>query len=159
MGLGDRHGENILIDQLNGEVVHVDFDCLFDKGLTLEKPEKVPFRLTPNMVDAFGISGVEGLFRRSSEVCMGVLRSNQETLMSVLQTFVHDPLVEWKDKDPRDRESSATRTMSNIERRLKGKRKSDSLPLSVHGQVHQLTKEATAEHLLAQMYIGWMPWL
>lgn len=43
-GLGDRHGENILIDQASGDVVHVDFSCLFDKGLTLEKPEMVPFR-------------------------------------------------------------------------------------------------------------------
>lgn len=43
-GLGDRHGENILVDQSNGDVVHVDFSCLFDKGLTLEKPEMVPFR-------------------------------------------------------------------------------------------------------------------
>lgn len=27
--LGDRHGENILIDTTNGDVVHVDFNCLF----------------------------------------------------------------------------------------------------------------------------------
>jgi serine/threonine-protein kinase ATR len=52
MGLGDRHTENILIDRTNGECVHVDFDCLFDKGLSLAKPEIVPFRLTPNIVDA-----------------------------------------------------------------------------------------------------------
>ena len=31
MGLGDRHGENIMLDQTSGECVHVDFDCLFDK--------------------------------------------------------------------------------------------------------------------------------
>ena len=31
LGLGDRHAENILIDTSCGEVVHVDFDCLFDK--------------------------------------------------------------------------------------------------------------------------------
>jgi serine/threonine-protein kinase ATR len=31
VGLGDRHGENILIDTLSGDCVHVDFDCLFDK--------------------------------------------------------------------------------------------------------------------------------
>lgn len=27
--LGDRHGENILLDTTNGDVVHVDFNCLF----------------------------------------------------------------------------------------------------------------------------------
>ena len=36
LGLGDRHGENIMIDVVSGETVHVDFGCLFDRGLTLE---------------------------------------------------------------------------------------------------------------------------
>ena len=31
VGLGDRHGENILIDETSGGCVHVDFNCLFDK--------------------------------------------------------------------------------------------------------------------------------
>lgn len=38
-GLGDRHAENILIDTLTGDVVHVDFNVLFDKGETLRIPE------------------------------------------------------------------------------------------------------------------------
>jgi serine/threonine-protein kinase ATR len=29
IGLGDRHGENILMDKGSGECVHVDFDCAF----------------------------------------------------------------------------------------------------------------------------------
>ncbi len=95
IGLGDRHTENILIDQTNGECVHVDFDCLFDKGLTLLRPEIVPFRLTPNMVDAMGVAGVEGAFRRTLEVCMAVLRDNKDTLMSVLEPFLRDPTVAW----------------------------------------------------------------
>jgi hypothetical protein len=31
IGLGDRHGENILFDSTNGDCVHVDFNCLFNK--------------------------------------------------------------------------------------------------------------------------------
>lgn len=31
VGLGDRHGENILVDASSGDVVHVDFSCLFDR--------------------------------------------------------------------------------------------------------------------------------
>ena len=31
LGLGDRHGENILLDTTCGDVVHVDFNCLFNK--------------------------------------------------------------------------------------------------------------------------------
>lgn len=60
LGLGDRHCENILLDQITGDVVHVDFNCLFEKGKLLETPERVPFRLTQNVVDGLGITGVEG---------------------------------------------------------------------------------------------------
>lgn len=31
LGLGDRHGENILFDSESGDTVHVDFNCLFNK--------------------------------------------------------------------------------------------------------------------------------
>ena len=31
--LGDRHGENILFEEGTGGVLHVDFNCLFDKVL------------------------------------------------------------------------------------------------------------------------------
>ncbi len=31
LGLGDRHGENILFDSTSGDCVHVDFNCLFNR--------------------------------------------------------------------------------------------------------------------------------
>ena len=74
VGLGDRHGENILLDQESGDCVHVDFSCLFDKGLELETPEMVPFRLTQNIVDGLGVGGYEGTFMRVCEITLGVLR-------------------------------------------------------------------------------------
>jgi len=73
--LGDRHCENILLDMITGGIVHVDFNCLFEKasslmlflctnpdrqGKTLETPERTPFRLTQNMVDGLGVTGTEG---------------------------------------------------------------------------------------------------
>jgi len=33
--LGDRHLENILMDSHTGDVVHVDFNCLFEKVFLL----------------------------------------------------------------------------------------------------------------------------
>lgn len=95
VGLGDRHGDNILIDTQLGECVHVDFDCLFDKGLKLQRPEIVPFRLSPCMVDAMGLTGYEGVFRHSMEACMRVLRENKELLIGVLKPFIQDPTVAW----------------------------------------------------------------
>jgi hypothetical protein len=35
LGLGDRHGENILFDSTNGDTVHVDFNCLFNRVLLI----------------------------------------------------------------------------------------------------------------------------
>ena len=46
LGLGDRHLDNILLDFSTGEMVHIDFNVVFDQGLRLRVPEIVPFRLT-----------------------------------------------------------------------------------------------------------------
>lgn len=45
LGLGDRHGENILLDSTNGGVVHVDFNCLFNRVLQNNKFKACIFEL------------------------------------------------------------------------------------------------------------------
>jgi serine/threonine-protein kinase ATR len=99
LGLGDRHTENILVDTSCGEVVHVDFDCLFDKALKLARPEVVPFRLTPNMVDAMGSVGYEGAFRGGLIETLTVLREHRELLLAILQPFLLDPVISWKNSE------------------------------------------------------------
>jgi phosphatidylinositol kinase/protein kinase (PI-3 family) len=47
-GVGDRHSQNILIDNRTAEVVHIDLGIAFDQGKLLTTPELVPFRLTRN---------------------------------------------------------------------------------------------------------------
>jgi ataxia telangiectasia mutated family protein len=61
----------------------------------LPTPEQVPFRLTPDIVDGFGISGVEGVFRKCSEETIRVLRSKSAVLMTILEVFKYDPLQKW----------------------------------------------------------------
>lgn len=39
-----------------------------------------------------------GVFRIACEVTMQLLRDNKDSLMSVLDAFIHDPLVEWEDE-------------------------------------------------------------
>ena len=58
----------------------------------------MPFRLTQNLVDAMGVTGYDGVFRKAGEVTMRLLRANTDTLMSVLESFIHDPLLEWNRK-------------------------------------------------------------
>eukprot|EP00795_Rhopilema_esculentum_P004649 gene4649-20929_t len=169
LGLGDRHGENILFDSTTGDCFHVDFNCLFNKGETFECPERVPFRLTNQLVSAMGPLGYEGVFRRSCEVTMKLMRTQRDSLLSVLNTFIYDPLVEWT-KDRRKQsvetgENTNEKAMSilrNVEDRLAGycvSMKNLRLNLSIEGQVHQLIKEATSLENLSQMYIGWAAYL
>lgn len=150
LGLGDRHGENILFDSTNGDTVHVDFNCLFNKGELFEVPEVVPFRLTHNMVirilffcakfyqirlnykyicnvqvHAMGPLGVEGSYRRCCEITLKVLQDQMPTLMSVLRPFVYDPLVGWSRQSKTDgrserTDSQAMMNVQHIEQRLKG---------------------------------------
>ncbi|KAK3833924.1 MAG: hypothetical protein JOS17DRAFT_682790 [Linnemannia elongata] len=128
VGLGDRHGENLLLDELNGDVVHVDFNCLFDAGKTFPKPERVPFRLTHNMVDGMGLSGYDGVYRLACEKTLGVFRDNFESLVSVLEGFVHDPLVEWSNsrKKSQQREAAGTTVGDDSRARLVRGARADS---------------------------------
>ncbi|XP_072931916.1 serine/threonine-protein kinase ATR isoform X2 [Epargyreus clarus] len=168
LGLGDRHGENISFDNTNGDTVHVDFNCLFNKGETFEWPERVPFRLTHNLLAAMGPLKHEGPFRKSCEAVMRVLRSQTAALMSVITPFVYDPLVSWgRTRAPLDcaerTNDHALLQLEHIRQRLNGmvklKNKQYSLPLSPEGQVEHLIAEATSVINLCQMYIGWGPYL
>ena len=155
IGLGDRHLENINVDTKTGETFHVDMNCLFNKGETMKVPEVVPFRLTHNMVDAFGPLGTEGPFRIACEISLRVMRQEKDLIMSVLRPFVYDPLVDWTKSKAGGEEGPVH--LKRVEDRLTGivtdpleikknrKRKKSLLghPLSVEGQVIHLIKEAT----------------
>ncbi|KAJ3014917.1 Serine/threonine-protein kinase smg1 [Thoreauomyces humboldtii] len=95
IGLGDRHLDNILLDQHSGELVHIDFNVCFENGFKLRVPETVPFRLTQNIRSALGVTGTHGVFRIASENVLRVMRDNRETLLTLLEAFVYDPLVDW----------------------------------------------------------------
>ena len=47
------------------------------------------------MIDGLGIAGYEGVFLKVCEITLSVLRGHKEALLTVLETFIHDPLVEW----------------------------------------------------------------
>jgi hypothetical protein len=98
LGLGDRHLNNLLWDGRRAELLHIDYTVCFDRGLRLRVPEVVPFRLTPVLVAALGPLGVDsGAFVNGMETVLRGLRGHKELLFSVLETLVHDPLVNWED--------------------------------------------------------------
>lgn len=44
---------------MTGEILHIDYNVCFEKGKTLRVPEKVPFRMTSNLQEALGVTGIE----------------------------------------------------------------------------------------------------
>uniref|UniRef100_A0A672H729 non-specific serine/threonine protein kinase n=1 Tax=Salarias fasciatus TaxID=181472 RepID=A0A672H729_SALFA len=95
VGLGDRHIQNILIDEETAELIHIDLGVAFEQGKVLPTPETVPFRLSRDIVDGMGITGVEGVFRRCCEKTMEVMRSSQEALVTIVEVLLYDPLFDW----------------------------------------------------------------
>ncbi|KAK3744393.1 hypothetical protein QZH41_012155, partial [Actinostola sp. cb2023] len=174
LGLGDRHGENILFDSTNGDCVHVDLNCLFNKGETFDCPEKVPFRLTHNLVNAMGLLGYEGVFRRSCEVTLRLMREQCDSLLTVLGTFIYDPLVEWQKirgrdliPDAKNKETGevtneeAVKILKDVEQRLKGfyNKNRIMIPLSIEGQVHKLITVRGNRHTKLGANVHWLGFL
>ncbi|BDA50909.1 probable serine/threonine-protein kinase SMG1 at C-terminar half [Coccomyxa sp. Obi] len=94
LGLGDRHLDNILFDKRTAELVHIDYNVVFERGKQLRVPEIVPFRLTQSMQSALGVTGVEGAFRLGAESALAALRASEGALSTVLLSTLNAPSVE-----------------------------------------------------------------
>ncbi len=109
------------MDQLTWGALHIDFgdvrtasppcsskntDAYQLFGAAQERsflPEKVPFRLTKMMTNAFELSaarghkvpGSRGSFKQASIVTMRVMRDSRSSLLAMLEAFLYDPLLSW----------------------------------------------------------------
>ena len=83
------------------------------------------------MIDAFGPTGYEGTFRGGVMSAMSTLRTNRDTLLSVLEPFVKDPVIDWKKMRAQQKQGKskinsgenndeAKRSMKVIEGRIRG---------------------------------------
>ncbi|TSP46813.1 Serine-protein kinase ATM [Bagarius yarrelli] len=187
VGLGDRHIQNILIDEQTAELVHIDLGVAFEQGKILPTPETVPFRLSRDIVDGMGITGVEGVFRRCCEKTMEVMRNSQEVLL-------YDPLFDWTmnplkafylqqqdeqaelnatlnptpageepethrkpSSDSQSFNKVAERVLLRLQEKLKGVE--EGTVLSVGGQVNLLIQQAMDPKNLSRLFPGWQAWV
>lgn len=170
LGLGDRHCNNILLDEFTGEPIHIDLGVAFDQGKRLPIPETVPFRLTRDIVDGFGFLGVRGVFTKLCEHTFRVLQQHKEQILSIVDALRWDPLHSWsispirKQKlqdgenngdiggvKPHEDGSDASTALLTVTEKL------DARNLSVDATVRELIREATSDHNLAVIYCGWCP--
>lgn len=168
LGLGDRHCNNILLDEFTGEPIHIDLGVAFDQGKRLPIPETVPFRLTRDIVDGFGISGTRGSFGKVCEHSFRVLRSNKDRILSILDVLRWDPLYSWsispirkqklQDENggigahvPHEHGSEAGDALLTVMKKI------NADGLSVEATVLELIQEATSVENLAVIYCGWCP--
>jgi serine/threonine-protein kinase ATR len=69
------------------------------------------------MIDAFGPTGSDGIYASTLKATMSVLRENRDTLLSVLEPFVKDPVINWKKhRASQQRTSSGIRVASHSDR-------------------------------------------
>jgi FKBP12-rapamycin complex-associated protein len=121
LGLGDRHPSNLMLDRLTGKILHIDFGDCFEVAVHREKfPEKIPFRLTRMLVTAMEVSGIEGNFRFTCESVISMLRNNKDSVLAMLEAFVHDPLINWRLLVRPSQEDVAGRSRSAADRSANG---------------------------------------
>lgn len=181
LGLGDRHGHNILLDSQSGEVVHIDLGVAFEMGRVLPVPELVPFRLTRDIIDGMGITKTEGVFRRCCEFTLEALRKEIYSIMTILDVLRYDPLYSWSispvrlaklqegqsaAQEPlpsdivgnhgnrRQKEAATVNEPGEADRALTVVNKKLSKTLSVTATVNDLINQASDEKNLAVLYSG-----
>lgn len=61
----------------------------------LPVPELIPIRLTRQLIQLMSPIGTNGLFRATMIHTMNALRENSDLLLSTMDVFIKEPLMEW----------------------------------------------------------------
>ncbi|EJW88877.1 phosphatidylinositol 3-and 4-kinase [Wuchereria bancrofti] len=156
VGLGDRHLNNIMVEKETGRLVHIDLGMVFEFGKrNLLVPERVPFRLTREIVDPILIEGVNGKFKSIAVDTLDCLRKNSQALIGLALVLLHDPLTKYLDGE--NGNQFATLAICRLRDKLAGVE--NRIYMDPSQQVSHLIKEASDPENLARMFAGWMPFL
>lgn len=59
-------------------------------------PETVPFRLTREILAPMGLGAQNGVFKKSCQDTLSVLRNHKVIIIAILEVLLYDPLYMWK---------------------------------------------------------------
>ena len=80
-----QFSNHVPVNSLNLLLIIFETGIAFEQGKQLPTPETIPFRLTRDLVDGMGITGVEGVFRRCCEKVMDLMRNSQEAILTIVE--------------------------------------------------------------------------
>ncbi|KAJ1339571.1 hypothetical protein BSLG_005818 [Batrachochytrium salamandrivorans] len=159
MGIGDRHTENFLVD-LKG----IDFGYAFGSATeVLPVPELVPFRLTRQIKEFMGPLGIHVLLEPPMVDVMTVLQEKKDMIMTSLDIFVKEPLMEWRKFAISQYKRNNKPYLGRARDILVG---NDTLAMrsqvgqqcaDVREQVRCLIDQATDPNILGRAWRGWLP--
>ncbi|XP_011193336.2 serine/threonine-protein kinase ATM [Zeugodacus cucurbitae] len=165
VGLGDRHTQNILVDEKTAEVIHIDFGIAFEQGKIMPTPETVPFRLTRDMVAPMGICETGGMFKKACQSTLEVLRKNQSVIITILEVLLYDPLYIWNvvqtpsGSIADEKNLTAQRALLCVQHKLEGRLSNITGTVNTDVQVQRLINDAVSKQNLCRLYPGWDPYL
>eukprot|EP01054_Gregarina_sp_Poly1_P004318 Gregarina_sp_Poly_1__4317@NODE_2342_length_2258_cov_155_502967_g1497_i0_p1_GENE_NODE_2342_length_2258_cov_155_502967_g1497_i0NODE_2342_length_2258_cov_155_502967_g1497_i0_p1_ORF_typecomplete_len303_score24_86PI3_PI4_kinase/PF00454_27/2_4e29FATC/PF02260_20/4_1e06_NODE_2342_length_2258_cov_155_502967_g1497_i05431451 len=204
LGIGDRHLKNLLLCYHTGSLAYIDFGYMFEIGRILNIPERVPFRLTRELLALVPKpSCIWDSFLSDCLSVLELLRDHSRHISSAISIILDDVLAYWrhgentdvKRKGPNEnrlildplmdvsKNMEARKALMRVRHKLCGREFSplslffmsprppsdtevklmpqlpDPEGVSKEVQLKILLSWATNDKLLAQMFVGWTPWI
>ncbi|EYB91891.1 hypothetical protein Y032_0201g1757 [Ancylostoma ceylanicum] len=101
VGLGDRHLSNVLFETDTCKLVHIDLGMILEYSKrTLPIPERVPFRLTRDLLDPLLIEGTGGRLEEEAVHAMQLLRDSKHVIIGLASVLLRETISNFEEVDP-----------------------------------------------------------
>ncbi|VDO69733.1 unnamed protein product [Haemonchus placei] len=165
VGLGDRHLSNVLFEMDTCKLVHIDLGMILEYSKrTLPIPERVPFRLTRDLLDPILIEGTDGQLLEGAVRTMRLLRESKHVILGLASVLLRETISNFEEVESSqgERPSFVSETaIARLRDKLSGTDDTFGVFAKVkcNVKVRRLFAEATSVDNLSRMFVGWMPFV